>query len=321
MTSGPAFYCVSSGEYFLGAVGLVNSLRLLGHAEPIHLLDCGLSGRQRDLLAPEANLIEAPRGRQPFTLKPFAPLARPADVMALIDTDMIVTRRLDPLLDAAGGGRVVAFRNHADRFVPEWSALELGPLRRSPYVCSGFVAFAGERGAEILSQVDERQHLVDLERSYFGAHDDDYPLLYADQDLLNAVLAARPDPDELMALEARLAPMVPFAGLRVSDEEHLRCEHQDGTEPFLLHHSLSPKPWQRPGYDGVYSRLLRRLLSGPDVAIRVPEAEIPRDLRTGPLGFAERQRVKAREQLRWRLGGLRRRIGGGAAHRRAGVGG
>ena len=37
-----AFYCVADERYFLGAVGMLNSLRLLGHAEPIYVLDCGV---------------------------------------------------------------------------------------------------------------------------------------------------------------------------------------------------------------------------------------------------------------------------------------
>ena len=44
-----AFYCVADERYFLGAVGLINSLRLVGHTEPIFLLDCGLTAAQRRL--------------------------------------------------------------------------------------------------------------------------------------------------------------------------------------------------------------------------------------------------------------------------------
>ena len=46
-----AFYCVADERYFLGAVGLINSLRLVGHDEPVYLLDCGLTDAQRELLA------------------------------------------------------------------------------------------------------------------------------------------------------------------------------------------------------------------------------------------------------------------------------
>jgi hypothetical protein len=61
--SGPepstAFYCVASRLYFLGAVGLVNSLRLVGHEEPVFLLDCGLTEGQRALTARYANHLLA----------------------------------------------------------------------------------------------------------------------------------------------------------------------------------------------------------------------------------------------------------------------
>jgi len=298
-----AFFCVSSEPYFLGAVGLVNSLRLVGHREPILVMDCGLSPTQRDALAPETEIVPAPAGREPHTLKPALPLARPADVMVLIDADMIVTRTLQPLIETAANGRVVAFRNHADRFVPEWGPLlGLGEIERRPYVCSGFVAAARSPGEEILGLVDERQGRVDLTRSYFGSHDDDYPLLYADQDVLNAVLAARVPADRVDALDPGLAPMVPFEGLELEDAETLTCAFADGTEPYLVHHSLSPKPWQEPAYEGVYSRLLRRLLTGDDVAIRLPAGAIPPTLRAGPRGAAARALVKARQQARWRLG-------------------
>ena len=59
-----AFYCVSSRIYFLGAVGLVNSLRLIGHTEPIFLLDCGLTPAQRERIAPHVTLVPAPAIRQ-----------------------------------------------------------------------------------------------------------------------------------------------------------------------------------------------------------------------------------------------------------------
>ena len=49
MTTPARFYCVADERYFLGAVGMINSLRLQGHAEPIHVLDCGLRPGQREL--------------------------------------------------------------------------------------------------------------------------------------------------------------------------------------------------------------------------------------------------------------------------------
>jgi hypothetical protein len=70
-----AFYCMSSEVYFLGAVGLVNSLRLTGHTEPIYLLDCGLEPAHRALLEPHVTVVDAPRVEPPYLLRTVAPLA------------------------------------------------------------------------------------------------------------------------------------------------------------------------------------------------------------------------------------------------------
>ena len=299
-----AFFCVSSSVYFLGAVGMINSLRLVGHDERIYVLDCGLTDAQRELLAPQATIVAAPPGREPFTLKTEAPLRHPAATTVLIDADMIVTRSLTPLLELAAEGNVIAFENPVDRFVPAWGELlDLGELRRQSYLCSGFVAMGAPLSAQVLRLLEDRQRRVLFKRGYFGAKDHDYELMFADQDVLNAILAATVEPEQIVALDARLAPMPPFDGLRVNDEQRLRCAYSDGTEPYLVHQSLPFKPWREPIYDGVYSRLLRRALGGADVAISVPPDSIPLSLRKTPLGFAERQRVKARQQIRWRLGG------------------
>jgi hypothetical protein len=84
----------------------------------------------------------------------------------------------------------------------------------------------------------------------------------------------------------------------------LRCSYEDGVEPYVVHQYLPLKPWLQPIYDGAYSRLLRRSLAGSDVAVRVPSTQVPLRMRTGPLAYAERRLINAREQLRWRLGTL-----------------
>jgi hypothetical protein len=297
-----AFYCVADDRYFLGAVGLVNSLRVVGHREPIFLLDCGLDDEQRRLLAAEVELVDAPADAPPTLLKAIAPLERPARTIVLIDTDMIVTRSLAALIDEASDSRVVAFRNDTDRHVAEWGeVLDLGPVRRQPYVSFALVAMGGERAIEILRLIEDRQDRIDFERTYWRQRRiTDYALLFADQDVLNAILASRIEPDRLRALDQRLAPLPPFEGLAVVDESSLSCAYEDGTEPYVVHHWLA-KPWLEPTHDGVYSRLLRRLLVGDDVAIRVPEAQIPLRFRGGVRAFAERKLIDARERLRYRV--------------------
>jgi hypothetical protein len=294
-----SFYCIADSRYFLGAVGLVNSLRLVGHREPVVLLDCGLTAEQRALLEPEAAIVPAPADAPPTMLKTIAPLDRPDDVMVLIDTDMIATRRLGEPMDAARAGKAVAFRNDTERFVPEWGELlGLGRLERHPYLSFGMLAIGGERGLALLRELDELQGRVDFDRTYWRERRvTDYEFLYADQDVLNALLAARFAPEDILALDQRLAPLPPFGGLEIVDVRSLRCAHRDGTAPFVVHHWLT-KPWLEPTHDGVYSRLLRRLLAADDVAIRVPPGDVPLWLRRGVRAFAERKRINTRERLR-----------------------
>jgi hypothetical protein len=305
---GAAFYCVADDGYFLGAVGLINSLRVLGHEEPIYVLDAGLSTGQRALIAEQATIVAAPDGAPPWLLKAVAPLAHPADVIMLLDVDLIVVRRLDELLAHAGGtdsspGQVVAFRNNMDRFVPEWGEiLELGPIERRPYLCSAAVALPRDPGIAVLELIERLRHTVDFDRTHWRENELDYPFLYADQDVLNAILSTRVAAELVLDLDHRLAPAIPFEGLSVVDERALRVADASGLDPYVIHQQLSPKPWQAPAFDGVYSRLLRRLLGGDDVALRVPPSQIPLRLRTGALAYAERRRVDLGQQIRWRLG-------------------
>ncbi len=306
-----AFYCVADDRYFLGAVGLINSLRLVGHDEPVYVLDCGLAPDQRKLLSAEATVLAAPAQAPPTMLKTIAPLAEPAEVMVLIDADMIVTRALHEPIAEARSGRVVGFEDVIDRHLPEWGELlELGPLQRHRYLSFGLLVIDRHKGSEVLQLLGDLQRRIDFDRTYWRERRfTSYPFLYADQDVLNAILAARMQPDQVLALDQRLAPLPPFTGLRVVDERTLRCK-SPGPDPYVLHHWLV-KPWLEETHHGVYSQLLRRLLIGDDVAIKVPVDQIPLRLRGGVRAFAARNRVNARERLRYHvrepLQALRRR--------------
>jgi hypothetical protein len=316
-----AFYCVADDRYFLGAVGLINSLRLQGHAEPIHLLDCGLTPDQRNLLAPAVTLVPAPDATPPYLMKTAAPLRHPAEVMVLIDADMIVTRPLDALIETASANRVVAFENDRDRFVPAWGELlDLGPIRRQPYMSSGLVLLGGPAGEEVLRLLDDRQGAVDFGLTYYGTGDPDYPFTYPEQDVLNAILCTRADPDRIVALDRRLAATPPFRRLQAIDVNALRCAYDDGVEPYVLHQYVR-KPWLERMYHGIYPRLLARLLLGEDVAIRVPESEVPLRMRNGLRARVDRTLVNAVDLGRWyltevgpkRLEAFRNRRSGGGA--------
>jgi hypothetical protein len=276
-----AFYCAANERYFPGAVALVNSLRRAGHAEPIHLLDCGLEPAHRELLEQEVTVLPGETASPPYLLKTVAPLAHPAETMVLIDVDMVVLRSLAPVTDGlAAGGGVAAFRNRTDRFIAEWGELlDLGPLERRRYVSSGFVAVGGDRGRAVLELWDDRQRRVDFERSWHAGDDPGYEFRFIDQDVLNAVLCARVAGVDLTALDARLAPTPPFDGLRERGASR-ELAYADGARPYLLHH-FEQKPWLTRVRSNHYSLLLSELLLDGRGPLRLDPAELPLRLRRG----------------------------------------
>jgi hypothetical protein len=295
-----AFYCVADDRYFLGAVALINSLRIHGHSEPVHVLDCGLSPARRELLATDTLVVDPPESEElhPWLLKTVAPLAHPAEAAVLIDTDMIVTRSLAPLIARAAAGAVVAFENDTPRFVPEWGELlDLGEPRPGRYVSSGLVIAGGEEGGRLLMLMDDRQRRIEIGRTIFGTGEAGYPFRFPEQDVLNAILRTRIPDAAQDVLPNRLAPNPPFAGVRLEDERAVRCRYDDGEAPYVLHH-FHRKPWLDPIYHGLWSRLFARLLLGPDLAIRVDPEDVPLRMRSGPRARAERARVDAVDVFR-----------------------
>jgi hypothetical protein len=293
LTPGPsigptAFYTVTDSRHFLGAVGLLNSLRLVGHDEPLAVLDCGMTARQRQLLEPHATIVVAPDSTPPTMLKTYAPLARPADVMILLDADVIVTSRLDAPIELAAGGKVVAFGNDNDRrFFPEWGErLGLGTPQRRPYVAAGHL-FVPQELRWALERFEEYQAMIDVSETGLGGATPADPFFFADMDVLNAMLATIVDPQMFAAFPYSVAPHPPFAGVRLLDARTLRCAYADGSEPMVLHHTLR-KPWLARTPRNVYSLLLGRLLLGDDVALRVDPADVPLRLRQGPTAALDR---------------------------------
>jgi hypothetical protein len=276
-----AFYCVADSEYFLGLVALLNSLRLVGHAQDLFVLDRGLNRDQRVRLEPHVILVEEPDDQHPTLSKYFAPLRSRAGVMVLLDSDMIVTRNLDPLIAKAVAGGVVAFADVIDRWFADWEqALDLPPLRRQTYVNSGFFAFSESVGVPLLEKVRESQRRIELQQSRFGGGTLDDPFFYPDQDSWNAILASSVPHEQMTILENRLAPFPPFAGVTIEDMDRVTCRDTRGEEPFLLHF-IGEKPWLSPAPRSPYTRLMTRLLLGQDLTLRVGRREVPWRLRQG----------------------------------------
>src|SRR5262245_56422838 len=139
-----AYYTVADAAFFPGVVALFNSLRLVGEGAPLFVVDCGLTTSQQDRLSPHVSLISRARTLHPVLQKATGPLAQPAEIMVLIDSDILVTRPLTPLFDDAAQGRIVAFEDdfYRERWFAEWSSLGLGDPRRRRYVNFGLLIFS-----------------------------------------------------------------------------------------------------------------------------------------------------------------------------------
>jgi hypothetical protein len=296
-----AFYTVCDRRHFPGLVALLNSLRLKGHSEPLVVVDAGLTAAQRRRLAAHAHLVTAPAGEAAVLLAPLGPTTRPARVAVLLDADIIVTRSLHELVETASKGRLVAFVNdppNHERSFAEWSArLGLRPLRRQLYVNAGLLVVPEGLAARLFPLWAEGQASVPLSETRYGRAKLSDPFYFADQDVLNALLATEFASDDLAILEHRLAPHPPFGGVRLDDPRRLLCGYSDGTQPFVLHHILG-KPWLTATRSTIYSALLTRLLLESDVALPLEPQELPLRLRRGRLASLDRIRADRQARLR-----------------------
>ncbi|HEY8647520.1 MAG TPA: nucleotidyltransferase family protein [Gaiellaceae bacterium] len=318
----PVAYSVSNAAHFAGAVALVNSLRLTGWSDEIVIVDCGLAADQRRLLGREARIVPAPEAVPPHFLKVVGPLSVPAEVMVVLDADIVLTRALDPLLvDATESGRLVAVADIlADRFDARWAELlALGTVRRQTYVNSGLLVVPGGLGTKLFEEWRRGQQLIDPEYSMLARGTPSDPFFFLDQDVLNALLASpRFRPEQIQVLDHCVAPNPPFAGLRVLDEQRLRVVRDDGADPFALHH-IQRKPWLSPLAPNVYSQLLPRLWFDPDLPLRLAPSQVPLRFRPGRAGALGSRCTAARvavDRARPRLG-IRPKLARRLQHRAA----
>ncbi|MGH2734110.1 MAG: hypothetical protein ACRDKZ_00910 [Actinomycetota bacterium] len=287
------FCTLSDDLYFLGTVALINSLRLTNHTGRVVILDVGLRPSQRARLGAHATVIPVPKKEKlhPTQYKAFVHRLRLSGIIALIDSDMIITDSLVDIFKLAEHGRIGVFPDpRADRWFAEWEPLfDLrAPPRRQTYVNAGFVCFAVDHWPTLLERFWRACQRVDP-REAFGRPDS--PFWAGDQDALNAILMSEV-PGEALALQAAGLEAYPdqlgLADTKVIDAPSLRCLLHDRS-PLLLHYSLAPKAWERRAWLRVradaYVRLLRRLLVAQDVSISLSREEVPVWLRPGARGW------------------------------------
>jgi hypothetical protein len=199
--------------------------------------------------------------------------------MLMLDADIIVLRSLEPLAEAAAGRPLVFADPLWHRYDEDWGRLlDLGALTRGTYFNAGFIALPARHAEELLPVVAAAQQRIDTNDMWIRGGRSGAAFYFADQDVWNAVFAARLPRNEALVFEQRLAPHPPFPRLRLHEASKLDCRYPDGATPFFLHH-VGSKPWLTRTRPGIYSRLMTRLLCGDDVTLRVDRRELPPRLR------------------------------------------
>jgi hypothetical protein len=288
------FFTVANERFFIGVACLVNSLRITGNDGELVILDSGLTRTQRRRLEPHARLTTPPADvlNEPMLLKPFPHALAPEGTVAMIDSDIIVTRSLDPLLAQAEAGKVCLFRDEDDRWFPEWEReLDLmAPLRRQAYLNSGFIALSTSHLPDLLRRWWEACRRIPRHRMRGAGAGWGDPFWNSDQDAINALLMSEVDPDAVLELPvAESAAGTTLERVRVLDPRTLACVVDD-LRPYLLHAWGEPKPWHGRAWMRVtrnaYVRLMPRVLLAPDVPVPVSSSELPLWLRPTRAGRA-----------------------------------
>lgn len=289
LLSDVTYYTVSDHRFFLGTVALLNSLHVTGNAAEFVVIDTGLAPKQRELLSEHATVVAPPKEIEghPVLMKPYPYQLNPSGTVVVIDSDIVVTGSLAPIVDFARDGKICAFPAWLPyarmRWFPEWeTTLRLrAPLRRDAWVHNGFVAFSTEQWPNLLERWWEVCGLVPTDQMW-GPQS---PFNAPDADALNALLmseipreavAVLPEGDEVFGGEAT-----------IEDINALRCT-VNGRPARVLHLVDYPKPWDRSGWLRLaaadYLRLVRRLLFAADVPLRVDPRQAPLWLRPGAAG-------------------------------------
>lgn len=308
------FFTITDSRFAPATMAMCNSLRLVGHAEPMVILDVGLARHQRATLEPEATLVPFDRSLavNPTLFKAFARLVKPRGVVAIIDSDQIVTGSLAEILGLAADGAICAFPDpEAERWFESWATVfELkAPLRREPYVNAGFIAFSVARWPSLLDRWWDLCKGIWHEPTLYERRQDG-PTAQGDQDALNALLMSEVPAGSVLLLDPARAPAADglASGVEVVDAHTLRCRYR-GIETAMLHSAGKRKPWIARDWAylrrNAYVRLLRRLLTGNDVALRPASGDLPIWLRPGPIGATSMLLITGVTSLAWRLGNLR----------------
>jgi hypothetical protein len=335
------YVTIADEQFFLGAVALVDSLRLTGNGERVVVVDAGLTEQQRKVLAAECDIREPPLSKTGVFvvfLKAATHLLGLTGTVVLIDSDVIVTRPFSPIIEQAAAGKICVVGSHANpnrRFPLEWgSTLGIdGEFRTQTNVGAGLIAFDIDRWTPFMQRWLDLCERVPPERADLpfelpGEAVAANPFAFPEQDVMNALLMSEVPEERILDLGLEASPGPPHNDfVRVVDRSGLKCLI-GGEEPFLLHYWNHPKAWlpnARPhlAFDA-YVDLMARLLTADDVPLRLAPADVPVWLRDDLVGkFVRRAPRRARRAVRGAVGllpePLERRVrdlGGAVASKR-----
>jgi hypothetical protein len=293
MTATATFYTVTDAGFFPGTVALLNSLRLVGHDEPLIVLDNGLTESQRERLDQFVSIVDVPRDSTsiaPPALKPFPYLVGATGTVVFVDSDMIVSASLAPLFALAAKGQICLFPDNPyqrERWFPEWQEMfSLHDLpRRQTYLNSGLVVFSVDHWPRLLEKWSAACSLVPAEVMFKV---EDHPLGYGDQDALNAILMSEIDAESITVLPYEGVSGPDDRPVKIVSGDRLICMRDD-LRISVLHHWDRPKVWcpsragrRRMSLPEPYIRLFPRVVFGEDVTLQLSPSDVPWWLRPGP---------------------------------------
>ncbi len=310
--NGVSFYTITDRRFFIGTVGMVNSLRRLGYDQRVSVLDRGLSKHQRDLLAAECDLVVLPHtyASNPTLFKPFAHLTHPQGVIVLLDSDLIVARNLDLIIEAASSGQVCACADsESERWFAEWEHIFDLPCRprRQTYINAGFLAFSVEHWPHLLPRWWSLCQRISSHPTIYEGAVWASPTSQADQDVLNAILMSEVPAECITVLPQETQPTVreTLEGeVELLDIVELLCSLR-GRPVTLVHITGKTKPWELRGWSWIgrhlYPTFLRRLLIGEDVRIQVSSSDVPVWFRRGNIGRLTMQVLSSVNRVTFRV--------------------
>jgi hypothetical protein len=297
-SSEATYVTIADSSYFVGAVAFVNSFRLTGNRERIVVIDAGLTDEQRALLATECDVCPPPVSKSGVFvvfLKSAVYLMGLRGTVVLIDSDVVITRRMAPISAEAAAGRICVVGIGSDvfanrRFPEEWASV-LGidePIRAQRNVGAGLIALDIDRWAGFMRRWHELCERVPEERAAlpFDLPSETVsvnPFAFPEQDVMNALLSSEVPAGSMLDIGVDASPGPPHNDVvRVVDRSRLRCRI-GSDEPFLLHYWDHPKPWFPNArahlvFDA-YVELMARLLTADDVPLRLSPNEVPLWLR------------------------------------------